>query len=173
MHKTSKLLTDAAIALVLIAAIIYSTTFLALKVVNSSIYRQSRIVSMLVQQESFDVSGMLENTENIDLVLKFTGALASAYINFEMIPVGEVSTFVAVFESMNDDIEIESFEYHRKDLIINGSSRTKKSCDEFVSSLRGQNYFASVEASSYESTDGSVKFEIRGVSTAAETYLNF
>lgn len=173
MHKTSKLLTDAIIALVLIMIVIYSTMILALRVVNSSIYRQSRIVSMLVQQDSFDLTGMLENTENIDLVLKFTGALASAYINFEMIPVNEASTFVAVFESMNSDVEIESFDYLRKDLFINGTAQTERACDDFVSALRRQNHFASVEVSSYESIGGGVKFEIRGVSTTVEAYLSF
>lgn len=173
MRQASKLLTDAIIAIIAIAAVIFSTALLAERVINSSIYRQSRIVSMLVQQESFDVSGMLEDTRNVELVIKFAGALATAYINFEMIPVGETATFVAIFESLNDNVGIESLEYHRKDLSITGIAATKADYESFLEAFRERSHFDSVEGSSYDSTDGGVRFEILGASGAVEAYLIF
>lgn len=167
MQRASKPLTDAIIAVIVIAAVIYTTMLLAGKVVSSSIYRQSRVVSMLVQQESFDIPGMLEDTRNIELVIKFAGALTTAYINFELIPVGEEATFVAVFESLNDNVDIEGFEYRRKDLSITGTAVTKADYESFLQTLRERNRFTSVEGSCYDSTKGGVRFEILGVSGAA------
>lgn len=173
MQRSSRFLTDAIIAVIVISAVIYSTTLLAAKVTNSSIYRQSRIVSMLVQQESFDIPGMLEDTRNIELVVKFAGALATAYINFELIPVGEEGAFVAVFESLNDNVDIEGFEYHRKDLSITGTAVTKADYESFLETLRERKRFASVEGSCYDYTKGGVRFEILGISGAAEAYPVF
>lgn len=166
MGRASRLLTDAIIAVAAITAVIYSTMLLAGAVINSSIYRQSRVVSMLVQQESIDIPGMLEDTRGIELVIKFAGALTTAYINFEMIPVGEESTFVAVFESMNDKVDIESFEYRRKDLSITGTAATKADFESFLETLSERKHFVSVEGGCYDSTDGGVKFEILGVAAA-------
>lgn len=173
MQRSSRLLTDAIIAVIVIAAVIYSTALLSAKVTSSSIYRQSRIVSMLVQQESLDITGMLEDTRSIELVIKFAGALATAYINFEMIPVGEESAFVAVFESLNDNVDIEGFEYRRRDLSITGTATVKADYESFLETLRERKRFAYVEGSCYDSTEGGVRFEILGVSGAAEAYPAF
>lgn len=164
---------DTAIAALLIAAIIYSTMLLALEVVNSSIYRQSRIVSMLVQQDTVGITELLEDSRNIDMVIKFAGALTSAYINFELIPLGEASTFVAVFESLPKGVNIDGFEYRRKDLHIEGTAEDESGYEAFLTELTGQGHFASVTGSCYESTDGRRHFKIICASNATETHLAF
>lgn len=173
MQRTSKLLTDTIVAMLAITIVIFSTMLAAGRLLESPLYRQSRIVSMLVQQESFDLSGMLEDTRGIELVVKFAGALATAYINFELIPVGEAATFVSIFESLNDNVEIDGFEYRRKDLYITGTAATKSDYESFLQSLRARGDFASIEGGGYDSTDGNIKFEIICISAVTEAYLNF
>ena len=89
MQRISGQIFSAFTAMVLTFAIFYSTMILALKIVESSVYRQSKVVSMLVQQESIGITGLLEDTHGIEMLLKFAGALTSAYINFELIPLNE------------------------------------------------------------------------------------
>lgn len=151
---------DVITAVLAAALILYSTMFLARKAVDSQIYQQSRMVSMLVQQDALDLSDMLSDTRGAGMIIKFAGALASAYINFELIPVNEAPTFMAVFDSMPEGVSINGFGYHRKDLSVTGTATTNDGYESFVAALRERDYFASVSGSGYETTDGSVRFEI-------------
>lgn len=160
MQKALLHFKDAVIAVLLIAAVIYSTMLLALEIAGSSIYRQSRIVSMLVQQDTVGISGLLEDRRNLDMLIKFAGALTAAYINFELIPVGEAPTFAAVFESLPEGVNIDGFEYRRKDLRIDGVAAAKPNYEAFLAGLKGREHFASVSGRYYDSTDGMVRFQI-------------
>lgn len=155
---------DIVTAVLVAALILYSTMFLARQAVDSQIYRQSRIVSMLVQQDTLNIPDMLSDTRGAGMIVKFAGALASAYINFELIPVNEAPAFMAVFESLPDDVSISGFEYRRKDLVIYGSAKTAAGYESLVDTLRERDYFMSVGGSNYDSTDGAVRFEIICVS---------
>ena len=103
-------------ALLLAALMLLSTSWLADRVRQSTFYRQSRIVSSIVSLDSVGVMDIVSDRRNIDLLSKFAGAVASAYINFELIPIHEASTFAAVYESINSDVSIDSFSYRRRNL---------------------------------------------------------
>lgn len=173
MQKTLTRVWDIIIAALTAALILYSTMFLARKAVDSQVYQQSRIVSMLVQQDTLDISDMLSDTRGVGMIVKFAGALTSAYINFELIPVNEAPTFMAVFESMPDDVSVSGFDYRRKDLIITGSAKTAAGYESFIKALRERDHFASVSGSGYDATDGSVRFEIVCASNSPDAYLDF
>lgn len=142
------------------ALILFSTIFIARKAVDSQVYRQSRVVSMLVQQDSIDIKDMLSDTRGVGMIVKFAGALASAYINFELIPLNEAPTFMAVFDSLPKNVSVSGFEYHRKDLIVTGSAKTQADYENLVTALRERDYFLSVSGSAYDATDGTVRFKI-------------
>lgn len=172
MQKTSWI-GNILLCLTAVLAIFYSTLFLARQIVGSPLYRQSKLISMIVQQDSVGLEGLIGNTRNIDLVVKFSGAIASAYINFELIPLNEASTFVAIFESLPDSVSIEGFEYHRKDLTVLGYADSTEAYEEFMEELRARDYFNSVTGHCYDSTRGGVRFELNCSAKAVEAYLDF
>ncbi len=155
-----RLITDAIVAVILISTIIFSSTLLAIKAVNSTFYRQSRIVSMLVQQDPVNIKKIVFDPQNIEVVVKFAGALTKAYINFELIPLNEASTFVAIFESMNDNIDIKDLEYRRKDLIITGTAETQADYLRFLQTLRDRKYFKDAMGNVYKNTSDKFSFEV-------------
>lgn len=168
MKRAFKPILEAVTAVSLIAAILWGSALLSLEVKSSAVYRQSRVLTMLLSQEPVGIAGMLEDTRNIDMTVKFAGALTAAYINFELIPVNEAATFVAVFESLPEGVDIEGFEYHRKDLHITGVA-DETGYDAFISNLRGRDYFSSVTGQILGDQDGVTRFGIICVPAVAET----
>lgn len=159
MKRTVKSLSETITAILLISAVISVSAFLSLEVKSSALYRQSRVLSMLIRQEPAGIAGVLKDTRNIDMAVKFAGALTTAYINFELIPLGEAATFAAVFESIPEGVDIESFEYRRKDLYITVSAGDADYL-AFISGLRDQEHFSSVTGKRLVSGDGKAMYEI-------------
>lgn len=160
-------------AALIVAAILFGTGYAAERVRASDFYRSSRLIGMIVSQEGVGLADMAGNKRNVDMMLKFVGALTSAYIDFELIPVGEVSTFTAVFESVPEGVEIEKFEYHRKDLFITGKAESGEAYKDFLTALRETDYFAGVNGHFYLSTDDDIRFELECTSHAVSVSLIF
>lgn len=145
----------------LCAALMLFSSFLMVQAFkNSGFYRQSKIIGLLVSRDSVGVRGLFEDSRNLDTMLKFTGALTSAYINFELIPVNEVDTFVVVLESLPENVVIEKFEYQRRNLIIEGSAANRSGYFEFLHNLREHEHFKNISEHSYLTTENSVHFEL-------------
>lgn len=160
-------------AVVLAGAILAGSTFAADRIRGSELYNKSRIISMIVSQEQVGITDIAGNKRNVDLLLKFVGALTSAYIDFELIPVGEVSTFAAVFESIPAEVTVERFEYHRKNLTIIGNAADQDSYETFLRSLRDTRYFEGVTGHCYLATDNTIRFELECISQSATVHLDF
>jgi hypothetical protein len=129
-------------------------------VAKSTLYRQSRFVTSVLSQDSTSFTDIITQPQKLDVLIKFIGAVTTAYINFEMIPVNEVHTFVTIYESLNDAISIESFTYHGKSLTIVGTATDRSDYFKFENALRDQAYFDSVSAHQYITTDDTIRFEI-------------
>lgn len=160
-------------ALLLAAAILLGTTLAANLVRSSNLYSKSRLISMIFSQEQINITDIAGNKRNVDLLLKFVGALTGAYIDFEMIPVNEIGTFAAVFESLPAGIEVEKFEYHRKNLTIAGTAANEDEYQSFLDSLRVTGYFEGVTSHYYLATSGRIQFELECISQAAQVHLEF
>ena len=161
-------LVDIFTAAALCAMIIFASVFSVQTLVNSRLYRQSKTVSMLVQQEPVEFSELLENNaRGISLFVKFAGALAAAYINFEFLPLNEASTFMVILESLPDDMEVSGFEYVGRDLQITGEAALESGPHDFVGALRQSEAFASVNYSCYEDVNGKTRFHVLCVSSPA------
>lgn len=173
MKKESRRAESVFLAFITAMAILLGTTVLADAFRSSQIYNKSRIIRMIVTQDQINITDMAGNKRNVDMMLKFVGALTSAYINFEMIPVGEVSTFVSVFESIPSDVTITKFEYHRKNLHITGMASNEESYTSFLQSLRDTEHFASVSGHFYLSTDNHIQFQMECLAQAASVHLEF
>lgn len=156
-------------------AILVLTTWGAGRLLGSEAYNKSRIISMIVSQDSVGIADIAGDKRNVDMMLKFVGALTSAYINFELIPVKEAGTFAAVFESAQGEggVEIEKFEYHRKNLTITGVSPEVEAYEEFLANLQETEYFESVTGHYYTTTDDRIRFELECASQTASVYLDF
>lgn len=154
-------------ALLAAGIILLCSMLLVQRVENSSLYRQGRFVGSVLSQESVGAGEILGNTKSIRMTVKFAAAVTSAYINFELIPVNEASTFVVIFESVNDGINVELFEYRRKNLVIDGYADTQEAFEAFLGNLRHRDYFDSVSGDSYLTTEDTVRFRIVCVSSAA------
>lgn len=159
--------------LALAAAVLLGTTFGANALLKSEIYSKSRLVTMIVSQDNVGIVELVQDSRNLDMMLKFVGALTSAYINFELIPVNEVGTFAAVFESVQGEVTIEKFEYHRKNLSIHGSTPTRQAYEDFVERLRDTEYFQQVTGHEYTAVDDSIQFELECDSQSVPVYLDF
>lgn len=172
MRKTISF-TNVLTSLAAVFIIFCGTLYAAQQVVDSAVYRQSKLISMIVQQDSVGIASLVQDTRNIDLVVKFSGAIASAYINFELIPLNEASTFVAVFESVPDSVTVESFEYRRHNLVIYGYADSVADYNEFIGALRQRDYFDTISGHWYDSTHGGLRFEIECSAKTADAYLEF
>lgn len=159
------------VALALVAVIFLSTTHAARLVLNSEIYGKSRLISRIVAQDSVGVVNIVADRRNIDMLLKFVGAITSAYIDFELIPLNEAGTFAVVFESAVDLVEIEKFSYHRKDLTIEGTAADEESYADFLQRLSESDYFENVAGHYYITTGDTIRFQIDCASKIAPTYL--
>jgi hypothetical protein len=141
--------------------VLLGTLFLAQQATQTEFYMQSQILrSIFARQESADTSGMLTQKNQREAMFQFAGAVTTAYIDFELIPVNEVDTFLAVVQEMNEGIEVESFAYHRKNLTIIGTAQTAEDYQNFLTRLQNVDYFEGVSGQDALSADGVVGFEI-------------
>lgn len=154
-------------------AVLMVATFSAAAFRGSELYSKSRVISMIVSQDSVGVTDIAGNKRNVDMMLKFAGALTSAYINFELIPVNEVSTFGAVFQSVPAGVDIDKFEYKRKNLSIVGAADTEEEYEKFIAELTAADYFEDIYGHYYLATDGLIHFEIECTSQAPSVYIEF
>lgn len=159
IKKTSNISSMTA-AFFLAALVLVSTMTAAEAVSNSKFFRQSKFVTTLLSSDSTSLTTIVTNPKTLDAFTKFLGAVTTAYINFEMIPVNEANTFIAVFESLNEAIEIESFTYHGKSLTITGTATGRTEYFRFYRALEATEHFASVNGHQYITVDDNVRFEI-------------
>lgn len=151
-------------ALLAAGGVLLGTAFAANALRQSDLYGKSRMISMIVAQEQINITDMAGNKRNLDMMSKFIGALTSAYINFEMIPVGEAGTFAVVFETLPAGVTIENFEYHRKNLRIAGVAAAQQDYDSFLEGLREKEYFEGVSGHYYLTTENTIRFTLDCVS---------
>jgi Tfp pilus assembly protein PilN len=142
------------------ALILLSTLLLAQRVEASTFFRQSRFVSAVLSQDSTSLTGILSDPQKLDASAKFLGAVTTAYLNFEMIPVNEARTFTVIFESLDSDIAIESFAYQGKTLIIAGEAPDEKTLEAFRQDLEDQAYFTAVGLHQYTTVEDRIRFEM-------------
>ena len=150
-------------ALLLTAALALGGILTANMITGSALYRQSKVIGSIFSDnnESFGVSDILWDAGSRAMLLKFAGALADAYVSFELIPVNEAATFAAVYESTVPAVEIDGFSYRRKDLIITGAASDESAYFEFVRRLRAKNHFDSVSGHYYITTGNLIRFELQ------------
>ncbi|MDL2234205.1 hypothetical protein LJC63_11600 [Ruminococcaceae bacterium OttesenSCG-928-L11] len=158
---TVKRTTQSLIAAMLAALLILlGTGGLAKRAAESTLLMQSRFARTVLAQDSMNPIRMVTEPQKLNVLLKFIGAVTTAYINFEMIPVNEAQTFVVLFESAGDDIAIESFAYHGKKLLVTGTAPTAEACERFRDALEDKRYFSSVALHQYTTTDDEIRFEM-------------
>jgi len=147
---------DKIIAILLCAVMLASGTLLALQVEKSRIYQQSRLLRAVLDQESVGLAEILTDRRNFRMLRSFAGAAVSAYINFELIPVHEAQKFAVIFDSLGDGMEIDTFEYRGRDLILRGAA-TQEEYQEFVARLQGR---VNIAENEHFVADGEERFMI-------------
>lgn len=173
MERISIRFSGLLLSLLVAATILFGSTWLAQSVRSSGIYNKSRLMSIILSQEEISFSDMAGSRRNANMMVKFVGALTSAYIDFEMIPVNEFDTFTAVFESMGSEIAIDRFAYQRKNLIIYGQADTQEAYQAFLSDLRETDQFDGVSGHDYLTTADTIRFEIACISHISTLELGF
>ncbi|MFV0401179.1 MAG: PilN domain-containing protein [Oscillospiraceae bacterium] len=139
-------------AVVLAALILVGTLWGAEALADSTLFTQSRILREIMSEESLDFTAILTDADRRTMLQHFIGGVTNAYVSFEMIPLNEGKTLEAIFSSLSDEIFIEKFEYHRRDLTLTGYAENSEACEAFVNRLESTGYFASVEIA--EQTEG-------------------
>lgn len=162
MQKACHKISDTITALLLAAILLLGGVLLSSQILESRLYRKSRIIRLLVSdnEQTPEMSKMLTDSRNRDVLMKFAGAMANAYVNFELIPINETETFSAVYRNIGHDVEIEEFIYHRRNLIIIGTCSDESYYGEFLRRLRSEPHFSAVTGHYYLTTDDLIKFEI-------------
>ena len=127
---------------------------------NSALYRQSQIVGSVFSQQDVGALDIITDPAGRELLLRFAEALATAYVDFEFIPTNEIGAFAAIYESLGPNIEIESFAYRRRDLIITGSAPGRADYNEFLRSLQSHDHFGGVSGQFHQTEQGYIRFEI-------------
>jgi len=147
-------------AVFLAVIILLSSVFAVQAIENSKIYMQSRFLSNVFSKDSGGLFATVTNPKRLDTTAKFIGAVTAAYIDFEMIPVNEASTFLAVIESINDSIDVEHFSYSGKNLTITGYAANRKDYFEFFDMLNSSEHFSLVTGQQYVTHNDVIRFEI-------------
>ncbi|MCL2056890.1 MAG: PilN domain-containing protein [Oscillospiraceae bacterium] len=142
------------------ALVLLSSAAVADIVKGTRLFRQGRFAAAVFSQQSMSLAGVAAEPEKLDAALKFLGAVTAAYINFEMIPVGEARTFAAVFQSLESGIAVEQFSYKGKTLEITGISPDNATSERFRRNLERQGYLLSVSYHAYVTVDDDVRFSI-------------
>jgi len=140
--------------------ILTSATAAAGLLKNTRLFRQGRFAAALFSEETMSLAGVLSEPKKLDATLKFFGAVTAAYINFEMIPVGEARTFIAVFESLESDIEIDKFTYRGKTLEITGRAPDAATAETFRDNLENYGNLIPVNFHTYTTVDDAVRFNM-------------
>lgn len=153
--------------------ILFGTMFASDRVLNSTLFRQSRFATTILSEDSMSLVSIMEDPGKVDVFFKFIGAVTTAYINFEMIPVNEAKTFVVIFESLDNSISIESFVYHGKKLFVTGIAPSQSTCDAFRDELEKRRYFESVSIHQYTTVDDNIRFELVCTAPESRSYLDF
>lgn len=159
------------------ALILVTSAKAATSLRESSLMTQSQVVRSILADDAVGISSFLTSKEKRGMLRGFVKAVTDAYVSFELIPVNEGKTFATIFQSINDDIIIDEFTYHRRDLRLHGHG-TKAGYEEFVQSLEKSNYFYQVIQISVTETEvDEVEFtldcqaepiSVQGVFTPAE-----
>lgn len=170
-EKTSFL--DVIVALLLAFLVFFTSGILANKVESSSLLTHSRVLKGLLEEDTVDIWSIVSQTGKREGAVKFISALADAYVAFELIPHKEGQTLMHIMNSMNDDIEIESFSYSGRDLTIKGKSATLGGYEDFVEKLDSSSYFIMVEESYLEEKDSEVFFVVTGYRNSLSSYQDF
>lgn len=160
MEKKSSRVGGIVSAVMVAVLVLFTGTVAANTVRQSEFYSKSRVISLIFSQDGIAVTDIAGNKRNVDMMLKFVGALTSAYINFELIPVNEAGTFAAVFRSVPPEVTIDKFEYHRKNLTITGTASALEEYERFLDSLQEDGYFESVTGHHYLTTDDQIRFTL-------------
>lgn len=165
MQRVGRALSETLTALLLAAALLLGGVLLSNQVQQSSLYRQSKIIRSIISdsEQSPGMMGMLTDAKSRGVLLKFAEAMADGYVNFELIPVNEAETFAAVYESMGSMVEIEEFFYHRRNLVVVGTTSDEAYYREFLRRLRGREHFEAVAGHYYLTTDDAIRFEVECV----------
>ena len=155
-------------ALALVVALAAGGTLLSGKLLRdiqaSDVYRQSQVISSVFSQEDVGVTKILTDPKAGRTLLKFTGALADAYLHFELIPLGEEKTFSVVYGSLGPGVEVDSFAYRGRNLTITGNAQSKAQYHAFLEKIRGQRHFAQVRGSVHAVSKGEVSFSVECLS---------
>ncbi|MGI6403792.1 MAG: hypothetical protein ACOX0K_06200 [Oscillospiraceae bacterium] len=165
MQKICHAISETLTALLLAAALLLGGMLLSAQVLESNFYRKSQIIRLLTQdpQQSPGMVGMLTDSRNRAVLMKFAGAVANGYVNFELIPVNEAETFSAVYQSLGPVVEVEEFIYHRRNLVIVGTAPDEAYYRELLRRLRSKEHFEAVTGHYYLTTDDIIRFEIECV----------
>lgn len=158
--RTGKRLVDVVLAVVLAVAIFLGCHALAQKAHNSALLTQSRILRQLVADDSVDFMAIIKDENQRDVLKRFVAALANAYVSFELIPINEGDTLMAVISSLEPGIHVDAFAYQGRDLMIYGRADNRLAFDRLVWNLRNTDYFARVEPESWDSEAGPLEFAI-------------
>lgn len=130
----------------------------------SDVYRQSKVIGSIFSQEDVGVTKILTDPKARRTMLKFTGALADAYLHFELIPLGEEKTFSVVYGSLGPAVEVDTFTYHGRNLTITGRAESEADYQAFLEKLRKHHHFAQVHGSGDATPEGAFVFAVECLS---------
>lgn len=134
----------------------------AQQIKNSTLMTQSRIFKdLFTTGSSSEYLSLLKTNERRQMLWSYVQALTKGYMDFELIPINEGDTLSALSESLNDEVDLQTFTYHRRDLEIEGTAENATALFNFVSSLRQTQHFEQVSIMQQESNeDGKLTFTI-------------
>lgn len=144
-------------ALISSVLIIALSVLLSVSVLESGIYRQSKIAGFIISNSEDNKSQIISDPK---IFVKFVRAVANAYVNFDMIPIHEAATFFALAESTDDDINIDDLAYESKTLLITGTAKDIESFDMFLEKLSQSEHFRHVTSHYYTTKKDQIKFSI-------------
>lgn len=127
---------------------------------DSQLYHKSRVISTILRQDAFEVSALVENRRSVDMLVKFVGAAAAAYIDFEFIPIDEAATFAAVYESVPPGVDIGGFAYRGATLLIDGRAESSGELYLFERALMESGRFFAVNRTREGTESGGADFRL-------------
>ena len=177
MTKTAHPITNIITALLLCAAIMLGGVFASQQFRASQIYLQSQIIRSIYSEPGSDElpgwTGFVTDSRSREVLFMFAGAVANAYVSFELIPHGEAATFAVIYSSLVPDIEIADFSYNRQNLTITGISDSMAGYTDFLEQLRESGHFYKVNGMHVIRGDGTIRFEIECVAHERQGLYNF
>lgn len=168
MDTKKQKLVSMLLAVVIAVGLFWLGGMVATKAKESTLLAQSRVLRGLLQEDSVDALSILKDKDTRILLQKFVAAVASGYVNFELIPYNEGKTLSLLLSSINKGITIDSFSYSGRDFIIKGSCDDFESLDKFVTNLREADYFKQVSVDTNWSLE-KTEFTIHCYANAPDT----